>query len=89
MIRLLSELLKKHTKLVKIVKISEIFNRLVFPLNFNRFCHPMTIVVVVKLFIYFFYVNSFLYSFFTIIIIQCKVLFLSHFTFFGFFLSCK
>ena len=24
-------------------KISEIFNRLVFPLNFNRFCHPMTL----------------------------------------------
>ena len=43
MIRFLSEILKKHTKLAKIVKISEIFNRLVFPLNFNRFCHPMTV----------------------------------------------
>ena len=42
MIRFLSEILKKYTKLAKIVKISEIFNRLVFPLNFNRFCHPMT-----------------------------------------------
>ena len=41
MIRFLSGKLKKHTKLAKIVKISEIFNRLVFPLNFNRFCHPM------------------------------------------------
>ena len=45
MIRFLSEILKKHTKLAKIVKISEIFNRLVFPLNFNRFCHPMTLIV--------------------------------------------
>ena len=43
MIRFLSGKLKKHTKLAKIVKISEIFNRLVFPLNFNRFCHPMTV----------------------------------------------
>ena len=43
MIRFLSEILKKHTKLAKIIKISEIFNRLVFPLNFNRFCHPMTV----------------------------------------------
>ena len=43
MIRFLPEILKKHMKLAKIVKISEIFNRLVFPLNFNRFCHPMTI----------------------------------------------
>ena len=44
--------------------------------------------IVVRLFIYFFYVNSFLYiffyvnsflySFFTIIIIKCKVLFSSH-----------
>ena len=42
MIRFLSEILKKHTKLAKIVKISEIFNRLVFPLNFNQFCHAMT-----------------------------------------------
>ena len=44
MIRFLSGKLKEHTKLAKIVKISEIFNRLVFPLNFNRFCHPMTYV---------------------------------------------
>ena len=44
MIRFLSGKLKKHTKLAKIVKISEIFNRLVFPLNFNRFCHPMTLI---------------------------------------------
>ena len=43
MIRFLSEILKKYTKLAKIVKISEIFNRLVFPLNFNQFCHPMTL----------------------------------------------
>ena len=43
MIRFLSGKLKKHTKLAKIVKISEIFNQLVFPLNFNRFCHPMTV----------------------------------------------
>ena len=42
MIRFLSGKLKKHMKLAKIVKISEIFNRLVFPLNFNQFCHPMT-----------------------------------------------
>ena len=42
MIRFLSGKLKKHTKLAKIVKISEIFNWLVFPLNFNWFCHPMT-----------------------------------------------
>ena len=42
MIRFLSGKLKKHTKLAKIVK-KEIFNRLVFPLNFNRFCHPMTL----------------------------------------------
>ena len=44
MIRFLSGKLKKHTKLAKIVKISEIFNQLVFPLNFNRFCHPMTFI---------------------------------------------
>ena len=42
MIRFLSGKLKKHMKLAKIVKISEIFNQLVLPLNFNRFCHPMT-----------------------------------------------
>ena len=44
MIRFLSGKLKKHMKLAKIVKMSEIFNRLVFPLNFNRFCHPMTVL---------------------------------------------
>ena len=52
MIRFLSGKLKKHTKLAKIVKISEIFNRLVFPLHFNRFCHPMTFslnILLVKL----------------------------------------
>ena len=43
MIRFLSGKLKKHMKLAKIVKISEIFNQLVFPLNFNWFCHPMTL----------------------------------------------
>ena len=48
MIRFLSEILKKHMKLAKIIKISEIFNRLVFPLNFNRFCHPMTLVSLIK-----------------------------------------
>ena len=47
MIRFLSGKLKKHTKLAKIVKIGEIFNRLVFPLNFNRFCHPMTLYLFV------------------------------------------
>ena len=45
MIRFLSGKLKKHTKLAKIVKISEIFNRLFFPLNFNRFYHPMTSII--------------------------------------------
>ena len=45
MIRFLSGKLKKHMKLAKIVKISEIFNQLVFPLNFNRFCHPMTVIL--------------------------------------------
>ena len=45
MIRFLSGKLKKHAKLAKIVKISEIFKQLVFPLNFNRFCHPMTVSV--------------------------------------------
>ena len=46
MIRFLSEKLKKHTKLAKIVKISIFVNRLVFPKNlnqFNRFSHPMTV----------------------------------------------
>ena len=43
MIRFLSGKLKKHTKLAKIVKISIFVNRLVFPMNFNRFCHPMTL----------------------------------------------
>ena len=42
MIRFLSGKLKKHTKLAKIVKISIFVNRLVFPMNFNRFSHPMT-----------------------------------------------
>ena len=44
MIRFLSGKLKKHTKLAKIVKISIFVNRLVFPMNFNRFSHPMTLV---------------------------------------------
>ena len=44
MIRSLSGKLKKHTKLAKIVKISIFVNRLVFPMNFNRFRHPMTVV---------------------------------------------
>ena len=44
MIRFLSGKLKKHTKLAKIVKINEIFNRLVLPPNPNRFCHPMTFI---------------------------------------------
>ena len=43
MIRFLSVKLKKHTKLAKIVKISIFVNRLVFPMNFNRFSHPMTL----------------------------------------------
>ena len=43
MIRFLSGKLKKHTKLAKIVKISIFVNRLVFPMNFNWFSHPMTI----------------------------------------------
>ena len=43
MIRFLSGKLKKHTKLAKIVKISIFVNRLVFPMNFNRFSHPMTL----------------------------------------------
>ena len=50
MIRFLSGKLKKHMKLAKIVKISEIFNSLVFPLNFNRFCHPMTVQLLVKIY---------------------------------------
>ena len=45
MIRFLSGKLKKHTKLAKIVKISIFVNRLVFPMNFNRFSHPMTLVM--------------------------------------------
>ena len=44
MIRFLSGKLKKHTKLAKIVKISIFVNRLVFPMNFNRFSHPMTVI---------------------------------------------
>ena len=43
MIRFLSGKLKKHMKLAKIVKISIFVNRLVFPMNFNRFSHPMTL----------------------------------------------
>ena len=39
MIRFLSEIKDKYTKLAKIVKISISFNRLVFPLNFNRFLY--------------------------------------------------
>ena len=48
MIRFLSGKLKKHTKLAKIVKISIFVNRLVFPMNFNqfnRFSHPMTVIL--------------------------------------------
>ena len=55
------------------------------------------IVAVVKLFIYFFYVNSFLYSFFKVsfsshlihphLIIQCKASFSSHFISFWVFFS--
>ena len=45
MIRFLSGKLKKHTKLAKIVKISIFVNRLVFPMNFNRFSHPMTVII--------------------------------------------
>ena len=36
MSRFLSEIQEKYTKWAKIVKISISFNRLVFPLNFNR-----------------------------------------------------
>ena len=43
MIRFLSGKLKKYTKLAKIVKISIFVNRLVFPMNFNRLSHPMTL----------------------------------------------
>ena len=43
MIRFLSGKLKKHMKLAKIVKISIFVNRLVFPMTFNRFSHPMTL----------------------------------------------
>ena len=51
MIRFLSGKLKKHTKLAKIVKISIFVNRLVFPMNFNRFSHPMTLsFIVINLF---------------------------------------
>ena len=46
MIRFLSGKLKKHTKLTKIVKISIFVNRLVFPMNFNRFSHPMTLSII-------------------------------------------
>ena len=44
MIRFLSGKLKKHMKLAKIVKISIFVNRLVFPMNFNQFSHPMTVI---------------------------------------------
>ena len=68
MIRFLLGKLKKHTKLAKIVKIGEIFNRLVFPLNFNRFCHPMTETPLIIIYqtlmqkMYFFGIMSFLIS---------------------------
>ena len=45
MIRFLSGKLKKHMKLAKIVKISIFVNRLVFPMNFNQFSHPMTLTL--------------------------------------------
>ena len=45
MIRFLSEIQGKHTKLGKIVKISISFNRLVFPLKFNRFSQPLTLIL--------------------------------------------
>ena len=44
MSRFLSEIQEKYTKWAKIVKISISFNRLVFPLNFNRFSQPLTLV---------------------------------------------
>ena len=44
MSRFLSEIQEKYTKLAKIVKISISFNRLVFPLNFNRFSQPLTVM---------------------------------------------
>ena len=47
MIRFLSGKLKKQMKLAKIVKISIFVNRLAFPMNFNRFSHPMTLVACV------------------------------------------
>ena len=42
MIRFLSEIQEKYTKLAKIVKISISFNRLVSPLKFNQFSQPLT-----------------------------------------------
>ena len=42
MIRFLSGKLKKDTELSKIVKITIFVHWLVFPMNFNRFSHPMT-----------------------------------------------
>ena len=41
--RFLSEIQEKYPKLAKIVKISILFNRLVFPLSFNRFSQPLTV----------------------------------------------
>ena len=43
MIRFLSEIQGKYTKLAKIVKISISFNRLVFPVKFNWFSQPLTL----------------------------------------------
>ena len=45
MIRFLLEIQGKYKKLAKIVKISISFNRLVFPLKFNRFSQPLTLTV--------------------------------------------
>ena len=40
--RFLSEIQGKYTELVQIVKISISFKRLVFPMKFHQFSHPMT-----------------------------------------------
>ena len=45
MIRFLSEIQGKYTKLAKIVKISISFNRLVFPVKFNRFSQSLTLTL--------------------------------------------
>ena len=45
MIRFLSEIQGKYTKLAKIVKISISFNRLVFPMKINWFSQPLTYVL--------------------------------------------